>query len=308
MRKRMTVLALAALLPLFGGCELVTSTYSMAVGELHSDFFTFGENAAIVMTEEIAGLRLQPLVTGGSLDDAELMADGDAQFALLTADAGMDAYRGEGRFAGKANRELRQVAQAFPAVLHLVASDTSGIKSMADLRGRRVSLGMEASGVYALSTAALTAENIPLKDIQRQNLTFEVSVENMKEGLIDAFFVLAAPGSESLCALGEELNITMVPLEQAAVDAITADGKYHAYTIAAETYANQTAEVTTVAVDALLVCTAEVSEQSVRSVAEYIEENRSEMFATNAAEKNLWIVSTENELPLHEGLVTEEEK
>lgn len=306
MRKRMTVLALTALLPLFSGCELVSSTYSIAVGELHSDFCTFGENAAIVMTENIAGLRLEPLVTGGSADDAELMAEGKAQFALLTADACIDAYRGEGRFAGNANREMRQVAQVFPAVLHLMASDTSGIKSMADLRGRRVSLGMEASGVYELSTMALAAENIPLKDIQRQNLTFEASVENMKAGLIDAFFVLAAPGSDSLRELGEELNITIVSLEQTSIDAIVAESEYRAYTIAAETYSGQTKEVVTVAVDALLVCSAEVSDQSVQRVAEYIEENQEELFATDAAEKNPWTVSEEEYLPLHEGLLTEE--
>ena len=306
MRKRLMALALAAMMPLLSGCDLVSSTYSIAIGEQESDFYDCGELAAVNMSKEIPGLRLEPLATGGSIDDAKLLAEGEAQFGILTADVCQRAYNGQGEFAGSANKSLRLVAQLFPAALHLVASDTSGIKTMEDMRGKRISLGMEASGVYALATTAIEAAGISLKDLQRQNLTFEQSIENMKAGLIDAFFVLAAPGSAAIGELYEDVSVTIVPLEQSAVDALTEDGQYSAYEIAAGTYENMEEPVSTAAVDVLLVCSQSVSDRSVKAVAEYVEENREALFVTAAAGNNLWVVAQSEYLPLHEGLISEE--
>lgn len=294
MNKTVKIPALVLALALVSaGCGAInTRTLSFALGPKGGDFYALGEGLCADLTAGVSGARFNPVESGGSADNAGLLADGSADVALMTADIAAEA--------SSRNPKLRAVAPLFEQALHIVATGTSGIRSLFDLKARRVSLGTEGSGTAALAEKVVASANLELRDIQRQYLGPGEAFEQMKNGSLDACFVLAAPGSAAIAELAQGMDIVIVPLSEEAVSALTENEAFSEGAIPAESYKNQNEPVASVFVDAMVVCSSDLPESVAKAMVS--------VFGEKAAEtlKKSGITAGEMEeiknVPLHEGL------
>ncbi|MDO5103475.1 MAG: TAXI family TRAP transporter solute-binding subunit [Lautropia sp.] len=197
----------------------------------------------------------------GSVGNIRLLRDHTVQFALVQGDLAQNAYTGSGRFAGAPQRSLRAVASLFPETVHLVARADAGIASVADLQGRRVSLGPKGSGSHANASAILEAHGLSLDNLAATpSLDLTQAAKALSAGEIDAFFSTIHAPASTLQQLSARTPIVLVPIGPAPK--LLASGLVP-LTLPARTYAGQSAPVPTLATPALMVTREDVPNDQV---------------------------------------------
>jgi TRAP transporter TAXI family solute receptor len=209
---------------------------------------------ANILTKTVPGMQVTAEVTGGSVDNITLIRTGKAELGFSMVDAAWDAYRGQGKFKEKV--ELRTLAVFYPQKNHVVTLEGNGIEKMADLRGKRVSVGSPGSGSEIIALRVLEAYGINAdKDILKQRLGVSEAVNALKDRKIDAFIHNAAIPIPAVTDLGATPNVRIKLIDHA--DVVAALNKkygplYSAGTLPAKTYPGQARDATTVDVWAVL--------------------------------------------------------
>ena len=192
--------------------------------------------------------------TKASGENLNLLQAGRGEIAFTLGDALSDAWKGNAE-AGFTTplKKLRTVAGIYPNYIQIVASADSGIKTLADLKGKRLSVGAPKSGTELNARAILKAAGLSYKDLGKvEYLPFGESVELMKNRQLDATLQSAGLGVASLRDLATSMKIVVVPIP-ADVVAKVGDPAYQSATIPANTYEGQDADVPTAAVQNFLV-------------------------------------------------------
>ena len=161
----------------------------------------------------VPGLIAVVQSTEGSVANVKGIAGGTLESGLSQADISYWAFRGEGKFEDTGPVEsLRTIANLFAESLHLVVRRGSGIDSVADLRGRRVSLDREGSGTRVDALLVLEAYGIALEDIQAEALASGAAADRMRAGELDAFFMIVGTPANAVANLADDNLITLVPV------------------------------------------------------------------------------------------------
>jgi uncharacterized protein len=181
---RLAVLALACVL---GGQAIAESRMlSIGSGNTGGVYYPLAGGLAQVLTRYVPGWQVTAEVTGGSIDNLKLVGSGRADIGFSMADAAWDAYSGNDRFSGK-KLPLRALVVLYPNRMHIVTVDGTGITSLKDLEGKRVSLGSPGGATEVWAMRILEAQG--LRDrIKRERLSVNESVNAIKDRKIDAFF------------------------------------------------------------------------------------------------------------------------
>jgi TRAP transporter TAXI family solute receptor len=188
--KRLMAMALAAALTLTacggqrggGGNRL-----SIATGGTTGVYYVYGGGLAKVITGGLENTEATASATSASVDNIKLMASGRADIAFSLADSAADAVQGKESFSSP--QPVRALARIYDNYTQLAATKGSGVKKVADLKGKRVSVGAPNSGTLVIAQRMLTAAGIdPSTGIKAQQLGINESVQAMKDGTIDAFF------------------------------------------------------------------------------------------------------------------------
>ncbi len=203
-----------------------------------------------------AGVSFELPNSDGSVGNIRLLADGEAQFALVQNDVAMAAFHGRGRFGGAAQPDLRAVASLFPEAVQLVVRAEGNIKSVADLAGRRVDLGLKHSGTRANALAILAAHDLTLESLQEvTGSTLSDAVALLAQGKIDALFTTVHAPARALQLAAAKSKLAFIDI--LPTDALRASGLVP-LKLPARTYAGQAEPVQTLATTALLVTRSDV--------------------------------------------------
>jgi len=231
-----------------------TVILSIGTGGTGGVWYPLGGAMANILTKTVPGMQVTAEVTGGSVDNITLIRTGKAELGFSMVDAAWDAYRGQGKFKEKV--ELRTLAVFYPQKNHVVTLEGNGIEKMADLRGKRVSVGSPGSGSEIIALRVLEAYGINAdKDIIKQRLGVSEAVNALKDRKIDAFIHNAAIPIPAVTDLGATPNVRIKLIDHA--DVVAALNKkygplYSAGTLPAKTYPGQARDATTVDVWAVL--------------------------------------------------------
>jgi uncharacterized protein len=181
---RLVVLAVACIV---GGHALAESRMlSIGSGNTGGVYYPLAGGLAQVLSRHVPGWQVTAEVTGGSIDNLKLVGSGRADIGFSMADAAWDAYSGNDRFSGK-KLPLRALVVLYPNRMHVVTVDGTGITSLKDLDGKRVSLGSPGGATEVWAMRILEAQG--LRDrIKRERLSVNESVNAIKDRKIDAFF------------------------------------------------------------------------------------------------------------------------
>ena len=161
--------------------------------------------------------------SNGSVDNVEAIADGRVESGFVQSDVAFGAYTGTGAFAGRAPVEgLRALASLYVESVHLVVRADSGIETIADLRGRRVSLDSLGSGTQIDALLILEAHGIGPEDLEALYVKPEQSIRLMAAGELDAFFIVAGYPTPSVFEVAAQQGATLLPIAGEAVEDLIA--------------------------------------------------------------------------------------
>jgi TRAP transporter TAXI family solute receptor len=247
--------------------------FTIASGPTGGQYARFGAALVDSVAKTAPTLTLRHRTTQGSVENVWLLAQGEADYALVQSDVAARAVAGEGVFAGgRPLGGLRALGSLFPEPVHVVVLADSPIKDVADLRGKRVDIGTPASGTQFNALAVLAAHGMQVADLAEAVQDGpEPAMDRLRDGLIDAFFVTVAVPLPPLQDLAAGTGIRLLPLQEAAIDRLVSENPgLVALTLPAGTYPGQTEAVPTVAATALLVTTNEAPETEVERVVDHV--------------------------------------
>lgn len=226
--------------------------------------------------------------TKASAENLNLLQQGKGEVAFALGDSVSDAWNGEKESGFKAPlKKLRAIAGLYPNYIQIIANAESGIKTIADLKGKRISVGAPKSGTELNARAILKAAGLSYKDFSKvEYLGFGESVELMKNRQLDVTLQSVGLGAASIRDLAVSINIVLVAVP-ADVVAKIGDPAYEAATIAANTYNGQKAAVNTVAIKNILVTSQDVSTDTVYAMTKSMFDNMDGLVAAHTAAKGI---------------------
>jgi len=266
-----------------------------------------GAMSRIAYNAKNLNIRATVEATGASVANAQLIAAGEADFALLQNDIAFYAFNGATlpAFKGKPVRNMGGVFTIYPELIHIVATHAGGVRAMRDLRGKRVAFGPPGSGTEQNALQILEVYGIKESDLARaERVDAAVAAEQLKEGRVDAAFFTTGLGSAVLVDLFLSGRVALVPMDAVPAEVLTK--QYPFYTlehVPANTYRGQERDLLTPAVRAMLVARSDLSEDLVYRFTRAIFEDLPQFHAAHAAAKGLTLPTAQNGMPvpLHPG-------
>ncbi|MFC5587187.1 TAXI family TRAP transporter solute-binding subunit [Nitratireductor kimnyeongensis] len=266
-------------------------------------YYPLGSQLSKIYGENIDGVRTQVQSTKASVENLNLLQQGRGEIAFALGDSVKSAWEGdaEAGFDKKLDK-LRAIAAIYPNYIQIVASQESGIKEFADLKGKGLSVGAPKSGTELNAQRIFGAMDMSYDDLGKtEYLPFGESVELIKNRQLDATLQSAGLGVASIKDLALSLPVTIVSVPNSVAETLGAP--FIAATIPAGTYEGQTEDVPTLAITNILVSHSDVSDEVAYEMTKQLFENLDDMVAAHAAAK---AISAENgpkglPLPLHPG-------
>lgn len=259
---------------------------SIATGGTGGVYYPLGGGMANIFSKTIPGMTATAEVTGGSVDNMRLIGTGKPYIALSQVDAIVDAYNGEGKFKGT-KIPVRAMMLLYTNMMHAVTVEGTGVNSIADLKGKRVSTGSPGSATEVFAFRLLEAAGIdPNKDIRKERLGAAESANALKDKKIDAFFFVAGLPTSSVTDVAATPGLKIKFLDSAnLLPAMNkaAGNIYLADVIPKGTYPGMTTDNQATAVANLLVANANLSEQAVYNIVKTIFEKHADLVAVHKA-------------------------
>ena len=261
------ILAIAAALALAGTAAQAQQFFRIGTGGTAGTYYPVGGMIANVVSQP-GKIVATAQASNGSVANVNGIAGGAMEAGFSQADVATWAQKGTGIYEGKPNVPgLRLVANLYPESVHVVVKKGSGIKSVADLKGKRVALDEPGSGTLVNARAILAAYGVTEKDIKPEYIKPNQAGDKLKDGSLDAFFFTGGAPAGAISELASAGGgVDILPIEGAQAEALRKSSPFFAPdTIAANTYSG-VGQVLTLAVGAQLVTSDKVSADTVYEV------------------------------------------
>ena len=284
-----------------GGAKPTTMT--MGTGGTAGTYYGYGG----ILGSQIktsTGITVNVVSTDGS--KANILGIDAGNYQLGTVQSDVMAYGWDGSRSFEQEGALdsfRVIGGLYAEAVQLVTMDSS-IKSVADLKGKKVSIGAAGSGVYFNAVDILAAAGLSEKDIQPQYQSFADSADALKDGKIDAAFIVAGAPTPAIQELCTTTSAKLVPIDGDVAKKLMESSPYYTtYKVPAKTYDGQEEEITTVTVKATLIVSASASEDDVYNITKSIFDNIDAITAAHAKGAELSIENATDGItvPFHAG-------
>ncbi|WPP01589.1 TAXI family TRAP transporter solute-binding subunit [Pseudomonas sp. HR96] len=303
-RKRLGLMAALALFGSSVAAQANPSFVNILTGGTSGVYYPIGVGLSQIYGQHIDGVKVSVQATKASVENLNLLQSGRGELALALADSVGDASRGVAEAGFKQPLDkLRAIASAYPNYIQIVASEQSGITTLADLKGKRISVGAPKSGTELNARAILAAAGLSYADMgQVQFLAYAESVELIKNRQLDATLQSSGLGMAAIRDLAASVPIRFVPIPAEVVAAID-NPAYQALPIPAGTYDGQDADVPTVAISNILVSHSGVSDELAYQMTRLMFDNLPRLGSAHSAVKDIDVKHAAANLPieLHPG-------
>lgn len=257
-----------AILTMFCSC-CKRSEIKLGSGNEGGIYYKFADTLSDI-DKNITNIR-----TAGSQANMRLLKDGFINMGIVQSDVLSEAVNGTGDFNGNKINNARAVAALYMESFQIIVPADSDIQTPADLKGKKVSVGEEDSGVAKNAEYILNSVSLDYNMIDVRNMNYQKSAEALKNGSIDAFFVVLGAPCDIITQLSEEMDIRILPLDDRTISYMTNlyDG-YYETVIKAGTYKGIDEDVKTVGVKAVLVASQKMDSDTVADITKMLfEEN-----------------------------------
>jgi TRAP transporter TAXI family solute receptor len=277
---------------------------NIATGGTSGTYYPLGGALANILNGNIEGLNATAATSGASVANVNMLSTDESQLAFIQNDIAFYAVNGTEMFEDRAVPSLKGLTGLYTETCQFIALKSSGITSVEDLKGKRVSVGAAGSGVEANAKQILAAYGITYEDIQVQYLAFGESSTGLKDGNIDAALVTAGYPTAAITELAAANEIVILPVAGGIADQLIA--AYPFYTkslIPANTYSGQTEETETVGVRAMIAVTDAMREDMAYNIVSALYNNLDAMKASHASVADMSLDNAREgmSIPLHPG-------
>jgi hypothetical protein len=280
---------------------------SIATGGTGGVYYPMGGGLASVLSKYVPGMQATAEVTGGSVDNINLVGSGKPYVGFTMADAAQDAFKAEGKFANR-KQDIRALVVLYPNRMHVGTVEATGIKSMADLKGKRVSTGSPGSATEVMALRLIEAAGLDKdKDLKRERLGAAESVNAIKDRKIDAFFWVGGLPTAAVTDLANSpgMKLKMVDHDMYVDGMNKKFGKiYFKDTIPKSVYAGMDADNKIASVANILVVNANMSDKDAYNIVRTVFEKQPELIAVHAEYRNIKVAAQKNAaavVPFHPG-------
>ena len=277
----------------------------IATGGTGGSYYPYGGAMAQILSDNIDGVTATATATGASAENARNLNSKEADLAILQNDVLDYAYNGtELMSEGGALKNLATIACLYPEVVQIVVTKESGINSIADFAGKRISVGAAGSGVEANARHILAAYGISYSDFNVNYLGFSESSTGMQNKTLDGAFVVAGIPNSSIMELSSMVDCKLLSLDADVLAKISSDHSFYStYEIADSDYENIKGGATTAAVLATLACSADLDQELVYNITKTLFEKQSDLATAYAkgADLSLDTALAGVSVPLHPG-------
>ena len=267
-------------------------------------YYPMGVALSQIYAKALPDAKVTVQSTKASAENLNLLQAGRGEIAFTLADALSDAWKGDKESGFPAPlKKLRAVAGIYGNYIQIVASGDSGIKTLADLKGKRISVGAPKSGTELNARAILKAAGLAYSDFSKvEYLPFGESVELMKNRQLDVTLQSAGLGVSSIRDLATSVKIVIVPIPQDVVDKV-GDAAYQHGVIPANTYTGQTSDTATIVIKNFLVSHEGVSTDTIYTMTKSMFEHLDSLVAAHNAAKGITKAGavTGTVVPFHPG-------
>jgi len=277
------ITALVAAVAAFGvamaGAQDTKTRISIGTGGTGGVYYPLGGGLAAMISKYVPGVEATAEVTAGSIANLQLIDSGKSEIGFTMADAAWDAANGLDKFNGK-RVALRTIAVFYPNRMHVVTIEGTGINSMKDLKGKRVSTGAPVSGTEVTALRLIEAAGLDPKDMTRERLSVAESVAALKDRKIDAFFWVGGVPTPSITDLAATpgIKVKLINHGEAADNLRKKYGPiYIQNQILANAYPGETQTTTNIDVWNLLVVPEKADEKLVYEIVKMLFEKKDEL-------------------------------
>jgi hypothetical protein len=297
----------ALLLALAGAAQ--AQNLSIATGGTGGVYYPLGGGMAAVLSKYVPGMQATAEVTGGSVANLQLIGTGKPYIGLTMADATLDAYKGQDKFTGKPVA-VRTLMVLYPNRMHVVTITSTGIKKIADLKGKRVSTGSGGSATEVMAFRVIEAAGLDKdKDMTRERLGVAESVNALKDRKIDAFFWVGGLPTAAVTDLANSPGVTIQMIDHA--DLVPAMNKkygnlYVKDTIPKSIYKGMTVDNHQATVMNLLVANQSMDDKTAYNIVKALFDNQVDLVRVHAEAVNIKLENQKTEassIPWHPGAI-----
>jgi TRAP transporter TAXI family solute receptor len=297
----------AAFLFLIG---VTTSVYAasnlvLATGGTAGTYYPFGGAMAKIWNSKIKDMNVTAQTSGASGENVRLVNKKEVELALVQSDTLDFAFNATEGFK-EPLKAMSTIAVLYPEIIQLVVAASGPVKSFTDLKGKKVGVGAPGSGTEANFRQIMDAYGMKKEDVTAQYLSFAESAEAYKDKHIDAFIVTAGIPNAGIMDVSTQNAIRILDIPASVSAKLVLKYPFlAAVKIPANTYKGQTAEVSTVAVNAVLIAGSSLSNDMVYNLTKALFDNQAELASAHAKGKELsmkYAVSGVS-IPFHPGAV-----
>ncbi|MDR1470973.1 MAG: TAXI family TRAP transporter solute-binding subunit [Synergistaceae bacterium] len=303
MKSRMMTVLSMMLFFIFSSTAGAATFINIGTGSTGGTYYPVGSAMASIWNKSIPDMRAASQSTGGTAQNIQLLENGEAEVAF-TDGLYYFAYNGLQSFEGKPQKHLRGVTPLYPEPVQLMVAEDSGIKSIKDLKGKRIGIGAVGSGTEYTSRALLKAAGIdPEKGVRTQNLGLSETASALADKNIDAGFMMAAIGASALVEVTTMGTGHLISLDEDVIAALNKELPYYSkFIIPANSYKGQTEPLTVAATWNILTAHEKLDGDLVYNMTKALYENKGDLVIVAA---NMSFMDAKEvgviKIPLHPG-------
>ncbi len=282
---------------------------SIGTGGTGGVYYPMGGGIAAALSKHVAGMEATAEVTGGSVDNLKLVGSGKPYIGLSMVDASLDAFNGQGKFAGN-KIPVRTLMILYPNRMHVVSVEGRGVNKIGDLKGKRVSTGSPGSATEVMAFRVIEAAGLDKdKDMKRERLGASESVNAIKDGKIDAFFWVGGLPTAAVTDLANTpgTKIRMVDHTELVPAMNKKYGNlYVEDSIPKATYSGMAADNKQATVMNILVANASMDDKTAYNIVKTIFDKRDDLIAVHKEARNFLLENQKaaaSPIPFHPGAV-----
>ena len=276
---------------------------SLATGGTAGTYYPIGAAMTNIISKKVPGVEVTAEATGASVANLKMIAENKVDFMMGAANTAYGGFTGEEPFP-KPISNIRGMMALYPETFQFVVLRNSGLKTLADLRGKRVVVGAPGSGTERTAKLLLEAHGIDYGDIKPQFLSFGEGVTALKDRLVDCAIVGAGIPTSAVVDAAASLDIGLLSVKQDAFDKVAKDIQYLTMVkIPAGTYKGVNEDVMTAASPALLITRQDMDDETVYRIIAALFDNLGDIQASHVQGKSITLETALNgmSLPLHPG-------
>ena len=297
---------LLSVLGLFAICTQAQNI-SIATGGTGGVYYPMGGGLAAVLSKYVPNMQATAEVTGGTVDNINLVGSGKPYLGFAMTDAAQDAYTAKEKFVNK-KQDIRALLVLYPNRMHVATVESTGIKTMADLKGKHISTGSPGSATEVMAFRLLEAAGLDKdKDVKRERLGVAESVNAIKDRKIDAFFWVGGLPTAAVTDLANSPSMKIKMIDHDA-NVVAMNNKFGAIyfkdTIPKTTYSGMQTDNQIASVANILFVHSSMSENDAYTIVKTVFDKLPELITVHGEYKNIKLSEQKSSaavIPFHPG-------